>query len=77
MSGDLAGDFAPGAVAELGQNVAHVPLDRAQAEVSSLGGSIGSFIPSLWEAGQLSISSVVFFMMGRLFGIWIAYRLFV
>jgi hypothetical protein len=39
------------------------------------GGLIGSFIPSLWGAGQLSISSVVFFMIGGLFGIWIAYRL--
>jgi hypothetical protein len=42
-----------------------------------VGGLIGSFIPSLWGAGQLSISSVVFFMIGGFFGIWIAYRLFV
>ncbi len=77
VSGDLAGDFAPGAVAELGQNVADVPLDHAQAEVRFVGGLIGSFIPSLWGAGQLSISSVVFFMIGGLFGIWIAHRVFV
>jgi hypothetical protein len=41
-----------------------------------VGGLIGSFVPSLWGAGQLSISSVVFFMIGGFFGIWIAYRLF-
>ncbi len=42
-----------------------------------VGGTIGSFIPSLWGAGQLSLSSVVFFMIGGFVGIWIAYRLFV
>jgi hypothetical protein len=41
-----------------------------------VGGTIGSFIPSLWGAGQLSLSSVVFFMIGGFVGIWIAYRLF-
>jgi hypothetical protein len=42
-----------------------------------VGGLIGSFIPSLWGAGQLSMASLVFFMLGGFFGIWIAYRLFV
>jgi hypothetical protein len=42
-----------------------------------VGGTIGSFIPSLWGAGQLSLSAVVFFMIGGFLGIWIAYRLFV
>jgi hypothetical protein len=41
-----------------------------------VGGTIGSFIPSLWGAGQLSLSSVVFFMLGGFVGIWIAYRQF-
>jgi hypothetical protein len=41
-----------------------------------VGGTIGSLIPSLWGASQLSMSSVVFFMIGGFFGIWIAYRLF-
>ena len=41
-----------------------------------VGGTTGSFIPSLWGAGQLSLSSVVFFMIGGFVGIWIAYRLF-
>ena len=40
-----------------------------------VGGTIGSFIPSLWGAGQLSLSSVAFFMIGGFLGIWIAYRL--
>lgn len=42
-----------------------------------VGGTIGSFIPSLWGAGQLTMSSIVFFVIGGLFGIWLAYRLFV
>jgi len=42
-----------------------------------VGGTIASFIPTLWGAGQLSVSSVVFFMIGGFVGIWIAYRLFV
>jgi hypothetical protein len=42
-----------------------------------VGGTIGSFIPGLWGAGQLSLSSIVFFMIGGFLGIWIAYRLFV
>ena len=41
-----------------------------------VGGTIGSFIPSLWGAGQLSLSSVVFFMIGGFVGIWIAYLRF-
>ncbi len=42
-----------------------------------VGGTIGSFIPSLWGAGQLSLSSVALFMIGGFVGIWVAYRLFV
>ena len=46
-----------------------------------MGGFVGSFggslIPSLWGAGQLSISSLVFFMIGGMVGIWLAYRLLV
>jgi hypothetical protein len=42
-----------------------------------VGGTIGSFIPTLWGASQLSASSAVFFMIGGFFGIWVAYRLFV
>jgi uncharacterized membrane protein YeaQ/YmgE (transglycosylase-associated protein family) len=41
--------------------------------VGSLG---GSFIPSLWGAGQLSMSSLLFFVVGGVVGIWVAYRLF-
>jgi hypothetical protein len=42
-----------------------------------VGGLVASFIPSLWGAGQFSISSIVLFMIGGFLGIWIAYRLFV
>jgi uncharacterized membrane protein YeaQ/YmgE (transglycosylase-associated protein family) len=39
--------------------------------VGSLG---GSFLPTLWGAGQLSMWSVAFFMIGGMVGIWVAYR---
>jgi hypothetical protein len=42
--------------------------------VGSIGGSL---IPSLWGAGQLSMWSMLFFMIGGILGVWIAYRLFV
>ena len=35
----------------------------------------GSFIPSLWGAGQLSMSAIAFFVIGGMVGIWFAYRL--
>jgi hypothetical protein len=40
-----------------------------------IGSCIGSFIPSIWGAGQLSMSSVLFFFLGGVAGIWLAYRL--
>lgn len=46
-----------------------------------MGGFLGSFggslIPSLWGAGQFSISSLVFFLIGGLVGIWLGYRMLV
>jgi uncharacterized membrane protein YuzA (DUF378 family) len=45
-----------------------------------MGGSVGSFggsfIPSLWGAGQLSMWSILFFLIGGIMGVWLAYRLF-
>ncbi len=42
-----------------------------------VGSMVGSCIPSLWGAGQLSLSAMLFFLIGGLVGIWLAYRLFV
>lgn len=42
-----------------------------------LGSFAGSLIPSLWGAGQLSMWSLVFFVLGGIAGVWLAYRLFV
>jgi len=42
-----------------------------------VGSFVGSLIPSLWGAGQLSISSLVFFVIGGIVGVWLAYRLLV
>jgi hypothetical protein len=35
----------------------------------------GSFIPSLWGAGQLSLASLALFVIGGIAGVWVAYRL--
>jgi len=40
-----------------------------------VGSLAGSLIPSLWGAGQLSISSLVLFVIGGVVGVWLAYRL--
>jgi hypothetical protein len=42
----------------------------------SVGGILGSFVPALWGAGELSMWSLLFFMIGGILGVWIAYRLF-
>jgi hypothetical protein len=43
---------------------------------ATVGSIAGSFIPGLWGAGQLSLWSLVFFMIGGFVGVWVAYRLF-
>ena len=40
-----------------------------------VGSLVGSFVPSIWGAGQMSMSSILFFMIGGIFGVWVAYRL--
>jgi hypothetical protein len=40
-----------------------------------LGSCVGSFVPSLWGAGQLSAASLAFFVIGGLAGVWLAVRL--
>jgi uncharacterized membrane protein YuzA (DUF378 family) len=40
-----------------------------------IGSVLGSFIPTIWGAGQLSIASMLFFILGGFAGIWLAYRL--
>jgi hypothetical protein len=40
-----------------------------------IGSTIGSFIPLLWGADFLSISSVVFSGIGGLVGIFVAYKM--
>lgn len=39
-----------------------------------VGSSVGSFIPELWGAGFLSVSSMVFSALGALAGLWFAYK---
>lgn len=41
----------------------------------AIGSTLGSFIPTLWGAGFLSLASVIFSTMGGLLGIYIGYRL--
>jgi len=42
-----------------------------------IGSLLGSIVPSLWGAGQFSIASVVFFIVGGIAGVLLAYRLLV
>jgi hypothetical protein len=39
------------------------------------GSTLGSFLPSLWGAGGLSMSSVLFGAIGGVLGIWAGYRI--
>jgi hypothetical protein len=43
---------------------------------ATIGSVAGSFVPVLWGAGQLSLWSLLFFLIGGIVGIWAAYRLF-
>ncbi len=40
-----------------------------------VGSLIGSMVPSLWGDGQLSIASLLLFVIGGILGVWCAYRL--
>jgi uncharacterized membrane protein YeaQ/YmgE (transglycosylase-associated protein family) len=51
------------------------PMRKGPTYVGGFVGSfIGSFIPTLWGAGQLSMSSLLFFVIGGIAGVWLAYR---
>lgn len=39
-----------------------------------VGSTLGSFIPSLWGAGFLSLSAIVFTALGGFIGIWLGYK---
>lgn len=40
-----------------------------------IGSTLGSYIPTLWGAGFLSMSSVVLSAVGGIVGIWIGFKL--
>lgn len=40
----------------------------------AVGSTAGSYIPSLWGAGSLSFSGLIFGALGGLAGIWVGYR---
>jgi hypothetical protein len=37
--------------------------------------TIGAYVPALWHAGFMSMSSIVGGIIGTIAGIWIAYKL--
>ncbi|MCX6752380.1 MAG: hypothetical protein NTZ87_02675 [Candidatus Nomurabacteria bacterium] len=41
----------------------------------AIGSAIGGFIPTLWGAGFLSMSSVLLTAVGGILGIWLGYKL--
>ncbi|MES2315536.1 MAG: hypothetical protein V4486_02245 [Patescibacteria group bacterium] len=40
-----------------------------------IGSTLGSYIPTLWGAGFLSMSSVILSAVGGIAGIWLGYKL--
>ena len=42
---------------------------------AGIGGALGSFLPLLWGAGELSLWSIILSGLGGLLGIWVVYRL--
>jgi hypothetical protein len=40
-----------------------------------IGSTVGSFVPSLWDAGMFSLWGLVFSALGGFAGIWAGYRL--
>ena len=40
-----------------------------------IGSTIGGFIPTLWDAGFLSFSSLLLTAVGGLLGIWLAFNM--
>jgi uncharacterized membrane protein YeaQ/YmgE (transglycosylase-associated protein family) len=40
-----------------------------------VGSTVGSAIPLLWGAGELSFSSILFGGVGAIFGIWLAFKM--
>lgn len=40
-----------------------------------IGSSIGSFVPMMWGASVLSLSSVFFSAIGGVLGIWLGFKL--
>jgi uncharacterized membrane protein YeaQ/YmgE (transglycosylase-associated protein family) len=49
---------------------------RATMTGMVVGSAVGSWLPSLWGAGFLSLSSIVGSIVGGLLGIWAAFRMF-
>jgi hypothetical protein len=40
-----------------------------------VGSTAGGFVPDLWHAGMLSLSGVVFGLVGGIAGLWVGVRL--
>jgi uncharacterized membrane protein YeaQ/YmgE (transglycosylase-associated protein family) len=40
-----------------------------------VGGTVGGYIPSLWGAGMLSMSGIIFSTIGGLIGIYLGYKI--
>ncbi len=43
--------------------------------VMTVGLFLGSFVPMLWGAGELSFSSLIFSTLGGFLGIWVGFKL--
>jgi uncharacterized membrane protein YeaQ/YmgE (transglycosylase-associated protein family) len=51
-------------------------MDRAVIGFCALaGGTIGGFVPDLWGNSSLSLSSLLFSVLGGIVGVWVGARL--
>ncbi len=50
-------------------------MDRRLTTLAMIvGGAVGGYVPSLWGAGSLSLSGLVFSAAGAAAGVWLAFR---
>jgi len=53
-----------------------MPSKTAYYIAAIFGSILGGFVPTIWGAGFLSISSLIFSTLGALLGIYLVYKFF-
>jgi len=53
-----------------------VPSKTIYYIAAIIGSVVGGFVPAIWGAGFLSVSSLIFSTLGALLGIYLVYKFF-